>query len=258
MAASVLMRMTTLDRMLLTVPVTTTRMPATSLATRLCISPVFCDVKNPNDSDCRCEYRRSRKSRITRCPTCWVSQVCSTPSDPVTTTTTAMAAARVHSSGKSGPPSTNSAESNTTRMRIGLTTPRPAVTSISRPMASTRGQWGWNAAAMRRFRLGTRRPGRRRLELTDRRKPWGIFSRTGRIIQDLDVTQRRGGAEAQRFLVPRRRGNDESHAYPLYATCHCEEHSDVAISLRQGSLLRRRDCHAALAMTKVGTHENDE
>ena len=45
MAISVLIRMTTLDRMLLTVPVTTTRMPATSFETRLWISPVRWEVK---------------------------------------------------------------------------------------------------------------------------------------------------------------------------------------------------------------------
>ena len=114
MAISVLIRITTLDRMLLTVPGTTTRMPATSLATRLCISPVRWDVKNPNDSDCKCEYSRSRRSRITRWPTCWVSQVCSTPRLPVTTTTAAMAPAIIQSSRRFGPPSTNNAESNTT------------------------------------------------------------------------------------------------------------------------------------------------
>ena len=176
------MRMTTLDRMLLTVPVTTTRMPATSLATRLCISPVFWEVKKPSESDCRCVYSRSRRSRITRCPTCWVIQVCSTPRLPVTTTTAAMTAARVQSRRRSGPPSTNSAESKTALIRIGLTTPSPAVSSISTPIARTRGQCGLNAAAIRRFRWGTRRLGRLRLESADRRKPWGIFSRTGRIV----------------------------------------------------------------------------
>ena len=53
MAIRVLIRMTTLERMVLTVLVTTTRMPATSFATRLCISPVFWEVKNPSDNDWR-------------------------------------------------------------------------------------------------------------------------------------------------------------------------------------------------------------
>ena len=114
MATSVLMRITTLDRMLLTVPVTTTRMPATSLETRLWISPVRWDVKNPSDRDCRCEYSRSRRSRITRWPTCWVSQVCRTPRLPVTTTTAAMAPAIIQSSRRFGPPAANNAESKTT------------------------------------------------------------------------------------------------------------------------------------------------
>ena len=55
MAISVLIRMTTLDRMLLTVPVTTTRMPATSFETRLWISPVRWEVKKPRDRVCRWE-----------------------------------------------------------------------------------------------------------------------------------------------------------------------------------------------------------
>ena len=79
---------------------------------------------------------------MTRCPNCWVSQVCTTPKLPVTTTTPAMVAARVHRRRKSGPPSGNSAESNTTRIRIGFTTPNPAVIRISKPIAKTCGQYG--------------------------------------------------------------------------------------------------------------------
>ena len=46
-----------------------------------------------------------------------------------------------------------------------------------------------------------------------------------------------------------------AHTCPF---CHCEERSDVAIPPLEWRSLRRRDCHAALAMTdqaKVGTRE---
>ena len=99
---------------------------------------------------------------MTRWPTCWVSQVCSTPRPPVITTTDAITAASVHRSGRFGPPSTKRAESNTVLIKTGLTTPKPAVTNISDPMARTRGQWGRNASTILRLRCATRDLGRAR------------------------------------------------------------------------------------------------
>ena len=72
-AIKVLTRMTRLDSTSDTVLVTTRCTPPTSLDTRDWISPVRAPVKKARDRLCRCRYRVSRKSRITRCPT-WLIQ----------------------------------------------------------------------------------------------------------------------------------------------------------------------------------------
>ena len=66
-------KVTTLAKMVDAVCVTTDSTPPTSLASRDWISPVLVRVKNAIDRVCRCEYRRSRKSRITCWPTLVVS-----------------------------------------------------------------------------------------------------------------------------------------------------------------------------------------
>ena len=73
MATTVEVKVTTLARMLEAVVVTTVWTPPTSLASRDWISPVLVLVKNASDSVCRCAYSRSRRSRMTCCPTRVVS-----------------------------------------------------------------------------------------------------------------------------------------------------------------------------------------
>jgi hypothetical protein len=60
---------TTLARMVEAVVVTTDCTPPTSLASRDWISPVLVLVKKASDSVSRWEYSRSRRSRMTCCPT---------------------------------------------------------------------------------------------------------------------------------------------------------------------------------------------
>ena len=137
MAMRVLMKMTLLDSTFETVLVTTFWTPPTSLATRDWISPVRVSVKKLNDRLCRCSYSLSLRSRMTRCPTRFVRKVCTMPRPPVTTVMRAITPAMTHSSPRSGPASRKRAESNTTRISSGLTTPSPAVNRIRRPTIAT-------------------------------------------------------------------------------------------------------------------------
>ena len=72
------------------------------------------------------------------------------PRPPLTTAMTAMTATIIQRSRRSGPPSEgNRAESNTTLMSRGLTTPRPEVMRISNPTTSTRYQYGRKSRRIR-------------------------------------------------------------------------------------------------------------
>ncbi len=101
----------------------------------------------------RCSYSLSRRSRMTRWPTRLVRNVWTIPRPPVTTVMPAITPARIQSRSRSGVPAAgNSAESKTTRINTGLTTPSPAVTKMSRPTAATVGRYGLKVAAMRHTR----------------------------------------------------------------------------------------------------------
>ena len=72
------------------------------------------------------------------------------PRPPVATVIPAITPTSSQSRSRSGvPDGENSAESNTTRMSNGFTTPSPAVTKMSAPTTDTLNQYGANALTMR-------------------------------------------------------------------------------------------------------------
>ena len=128
---------TMLDNTVDAVSVTTVCTPLTSLPRRDWIWPVRVAVKNARSIACRCANSRSRRSCITRLPRRLAMKVCHTPSAADVTVTAAMPPTSRPSSRSRGPPSTNSARSNTARVNSGLTTSARPVTTISAPTSET-------------------------------------------------------------------------------------------------------------------------
>jgi len=142
------MMVTALPRIELAVSVTTDCTPATSLPSRLWISPVRVPVKNASSIRCRWANSRSRSSRITEFPSLVVSHVCTTPSRAPNSVTAMLAPTSASRSPIRGGPTElsasrgNSARSRTAWVRNGSATPSSEETRIVPATTATRRRWG--------------------------------------------------------------------------------------------------------------------